>query len=172
MCGFSLSVCLQHSGVEHWDQAGHLWEPGFSSQCRSLPHCPVLQHQRQRLCFRREVSECRLLAFCKSISVVLIILCSVCQHPWWCFYFGQRNTASLGAGRPQQEDQAHRVSDRQAEEDCEMCTGTRPWQFFVHAACFTGLLFLKVHLSFEKWLLPLKVTQWLGEELQWMHLGW
>lgn len=43
-------------------------------------------------------------------------------------FFGehfQRNIASLGAGPPQQEDQAHRVSDRQAEEDCEMYRGMK-----------------------------------------------
>lgn len=41
-------------------------------------------------------------------------------------FFGQRNIASLGDGPPQQEDQAHRVSDRKAEEDCEMYRGMRP----------------------------------------------
>lgn len=41
-------------------------------------------------------------------------------------FFGQRNIASLGAGPSQQEDQAHGVSDRQAEEDCEMYRGMVP----------------------------------------------
>lgn len=38
-------------------------------------------------------------------------------------FAGQRNIASLGAGPPQQEDQAYRVSDRQAEEGREMYRG-------------------------------------------------
>lgn len=41
--------------------------------------------------------------------------------------FGQRNTASLGTGPSKQEDQAHRVSDQQAEENCEMFRGTVPF---------------------------------------------
>lgn len=42
-------------------------------------------------------------------------------------FFGQWNIASLGTGPPQQKDQAHRVSDRQAQEDCEMLRGMKPY---------------------------------------------
>ena len=47
-------------------------------------------------------------------------------------FFEQWYIASLGAGPPQQEDQTHRVSDRQAEEDCEMYRGMRPRESFIH----------------------------------------
>lgn len=48
------------------------------------------------------------------------------SHVMLFHFFGQWNIASLGAGPPQQEDQTHWVSDRKAEEDCEMFRGTRP----------------------------------------------
>lgn len=41
-------------------------------------------------------------------------------------FFGQRNSASLGAGPSQQENQADRVSDRQAEEERAMFRGMMP----------------------------------------------
>lgn len=75
LCRFThFSVCFQHSGMEHWDQAGHLWEPSISSQCWSLSHCAVLEHKWQRLCFCWEVSEWCRLAFCKpSVSLVQLM---------------------------------------------------------------------------------------------------
>lgn len=41
-------------------------------------------------------------------------------------FFGQRNSASVGAGPPQQKNQANRVSDRQTEEERAMFRGVMP----------------------------------------------
>lgn len=115
-------MCFQHRGVEYRDQAGHLWEPGFSPQCRTLPHRAVLQHERQHLCFCWEVSQC----VCAAMFISLIVQRVFSPR---CSVSGQRDAAGLGAGPAQQEDPAHRVSDRQAEEDREMYRGTTPSDF-------------------------------------------
>lgn len=146
----SINICLlcvfQCSHMECTDQASHLWEPSFSSQCWTLPHSGVLEHKWQHLCYCWEVSDCswhsatheHTFNMIKKTSKQIYKMKMKAQKYLYHVYsrllsfvihstfFGQWNIASLGAGPPQQEDQTYGVSDREAEADCEMFGGTRP----------------------------------------------
>lgn len=79
------------------------------SNCFFFPSIPT---------FKMSPSHSFLLMYQSYYSLSILI---------WLVFFGQWNIASLGAGSPQQEDQAHRVSDGQAEEDCEVYRGMMPF---------------------------------------------
>ena len=72
-CVNDASLVLQHRGVEHREQGGHLWEPSLGPQRGPVPHHQVQQRHRRPVHLSWEVSD----SFKVGFGLFLVELSSV-----------------------------------------------------------------------------------------------